>query len=146
MGYRVLAIDAGKRDYCLSVGAEAYLDATEATADAVEKIGVLQAAIVTAGVGRAHQAAMDFLVPFGTLVCVGIPPPDQRVSFHPVELVNKGIRIIGSAVGTRQDILEAVEFVSRGVVKASISIASLDDLTDISTKFDKGTINYVINV
>ena len=144
MGYRVLAIDAGKRDYCLSVGAEAYLDATEATVDAVKEIGVIQAAIVTAGVGRAHQAAMDFLAPFGTLVCVGIPPADQRVSFHPVELVNKGIRIIGSAVGTRQDILEAVDFVSRGVVKPSISIASLSDLTDISTKFDKGTVKYVI--
>ncbi len=109
MGYRVLAIDAGKKDYCLSVGAEAYLDANEATVDAVEKTGVVQAAIVTGDVGNAYQVAMDFLGPFGTLVCVGIPPSDQRVSFHPMELVNKGIRIIGSAVGTRQDILEAAE-------------------------------------
>ena len=144
MGYRVLAIDAGKKDYCLSLGAEAYLDATKATVEAIEKIGVIQAAIVTAGVGKAYQAAVDFLAPFGTLVCVGIPPPDQLISVHPITFVNKGIKIIGSAVGTRQDILEAIEFVGRGLVKPSISIASLDDLTDISKKFDKGTVKYVI--
>ena len=44
MGYRVLAIDTGKRDHCLSKGAEAYLEADEATPEAVTKHSPIQAA------------------------------------------------------------------------------------------------------
>jgi alcohol dehydrogenase, propanol-preferring len=145
MGYRVLAIDMGKEEYCLSVGAEAYLDAKVATTGTVNEIApIVSAAIVTAASGAAYNAAISLLSPLGTLVCIGVPPTDQLIKVHPLEFVDKGIHIIGSAVGTRKDILEAVEFVNRGVVKPSVTIANLDDLTDISKKFDKGTTKYVL--
>lgn len=137
MGYRVLAIDVDKKDYCLSIGAEEYLEATDATNEAVAKIGVVQTAIVMANVGKAYQQAMSLLSPFGTLVCIGIPQQTDVVSFHPVIPALAGLRILGSAVGTRKDIAEAIEFVHRGLVKPSISMAKLEDLTDISKKFSK---------
>jgi alcohol dehydrogenase, propanol-preferring len=143
MGYRVLAIDVGKREYCLSIGAEAYVEAGEVVPEAV---GPTQAAIVTAGVAPAYRAAIDLLAPFGTLVCVGIPPADQEVAFNPTLCINKGISIIGSAVGTRKDIVEAIEFVSRGLVKPSIKLATFDDLTAISQNFSKvGTSGHANN-
>lgn len=139
MGYRILAVDVGKRDYCLATGAEAYLEASEATDQAVQALtgeGV-QAVIVAAGISKAYQAAIGWLAPFGTLVCVGIPPSDQLVNIHPVWFIGKGIRMLGSAVGTRQDILEALDFLRRGVVKPTVEVVGLDQLNAIAQDLDK---------
>lgn len=95
------------------------------------------AALVMANSGKAYQAALELLAPYGALVCVGIPPPDQLMSFHPLPFIAKGIRVIGSAVGTRKDIWDAIEFVDRGVVKPAIEMAKLEDLSDIAKNFGK---------
>jgi propanol-preferring alcohol dehydrogenase len=146
MGYRVIAIDVGdsKRDYCLSLGAEAYLDAkTHNIEEAVASLttpasgGGAAAVLVMANSGRAYEAALELVAPYGTLVCVGIPPPDQQVRFHPHLGIGKNVRIVGSAVGTRKDIWDAVEFVKRGVVTPVVEMAKLDDLSDIARNFGK---------
>ncbi len=56
------------------------------------------------------------LAPFGTLMCVGILPPDQLASFYLLLFIGEGYRVVGSSVGTRQDIMEALAFVKRGLV------------------------------
>lgn len=139
MGYRMLAVDIGKKEYCTSIGAEAYLDAGEATEKAVQGItgeGV-QAVVVTAGVNKAYQAAIGWLAFYGTLVCVGIPPMEQAVEYHPISFISKGIRIIGSAVGTRTDILEALVFLQRGLVKPAVEVVKLDALQSITDGLEK---------
>ncbi|OAL37529.1 hypothetical protein AYO20_03036 [Fonsecaea nubica] len=141
MGYRVIAIDVGdaKKEYCLKLGAEVYYDAKEldtATVMALTGDGAA-AVLVMANSGRAYQAALELVAPYGTLVCVGIPPADQLVTFHPILGISKGVKIIGSAVGTRKDIWEAIEFVQRGAVKPAVEMATLDDLSDIAKNFGK---------
>lgn len=145
MGYRVIAIDLGdaKREYCLRLGAEAYFDATTLDAAAVHRLtgDGAAAALMMADSSKAYEAGLDLVAPYGALVCVGIPPPDQLVRFHPLLGISKNIRIIGSAVGTRKDIWDAIEFVKRGVVKPRVEAANLDDLTDISKNFQKVSYN-----
>jgi propanol-preferring alcohol dehydrogenase len=63
-------------------------------------------------------------------MCVGIPGPTGLVSFHPLTLIDTGIKIKGSLVGGRGDILEAMEFVRRGVVKPRVHIISMDELNE----------------
>ncbi|OQU99917.1 Alcohol dehydrogenase GroES-like domain-containing protein [Cladophialophora immunda] len=150
MGYRVIAIDVGdaKKEYCLKLGAEVYYDAKEldtATVMALTGDGAA-AVLVMANSDKAYQAALDLVAPYGTFVCVGIPPGDQLVSFHPTLGISKGVRIIGSAVGTRKDIWEAIEFVQRGAVKPAVEMATLDDLSDIAKKFGKASGKYVIRL
>ncbi len=141
MGYRVIAIDLGvsKREYCLELGAEAYFDAKEVDAAAIQKLtgDGAAAVLVMANSSRAYEAALEFVAPYGALVCVGIPPPDQQVRFHPILGISKNIRIIGSAVGTRKDIWDAIEFVKRGVVTPRVQMARLEDLSDIAQNFQK---------
>lgn len=139
MGYRVLAIDIGKKEYCLSIGAESYIEVTDMTIDLVHKTigGGASAVIVTAGSSKAYQSAIELIAPLGTLVAVGIPTFDQRLSFHPILCIDKGIKIVGSAVGTRKDILEAIEFVKRGAIKPQIELTTLDNLNDIAQNFEK---------
>ena len=143
MGYRVIAIDMGdvdrKREYCLQLGAEAYFDAKEVNAEKILSLtrDGAAAVLVMANTGKGYQAALDFVGPLGTVVCVGIPSRGDEVSFHPTLGINKGVRIVGSAVGTRQDIWEAIEFVQRGAVKPVVDMATLDDLSDIAKNFGK---------
>ncbi|KAM5343925.1 hypothetical protein ACJ41O_012462 [Fusarium nematophilum] len=151
MGYRVIAIDVGdtKRDFCLSSGADQFVDAIK-TADhrqAVDAVTLERGAdlvLVCSASGRSYGAALDLLAPFGTLVCVGIPPPDQLVSFHPLLFINMGITIVGSAVGTKEDILEALDFVQRGLVKPVIVSKRLEDLPATVSRFSQLTGKVVI--
>jgi len=147
MGYKVAAIDGGaeKGGYCTSLGASAYVDFTTAKdiASTVKEstcsIGI-NAAIAVAGSGAAYRACFGMMAPFGTIVCVGIPPPSDLVSFHPLEIIDLGVRVIGSAVGTRMDVLEALAFVARGEVKPAVKIARLEQLNEIVDDLRKETV------
>lgn len=146
MGFRTVAIDAGKdkQNYCLDLGAEMYIDVLtteDASAVVKEKTGGGAAAVlVAAGSGKAYNAAPTMLGPFGTLVCIGITPPDQLLSVHPLLLIDMGIRVIASAVGTRKDIREAIEFVERGLVKPTIHLGKLEELSDIGAQMMQGKV------
>lgn len=152
MGYRVIAVDAGadKGKYALQEGAEHYVDITNPE---VMSVGVgaevkrlsggegAPAVIVCAGVGAAYQSALDMLAPFGTLMCLGIPPPPQTFSIHPLQFIQYGYRIMGSAVGTRRDTLEALEFVQRGLVKPKVQWAELSRMSELMDEVTKGKVS-----
>jgi len=148
MGYRVLAIDAGeeKRDYCLRLQAEEYLDVLkhENVAQAVKKITENQGAaavLVAAGSTKAYQDAFDMLAPFATLVCVGIPPPTEKIQFHPLQFIDNGIRVIGSMVGSKQDIGEALRFVQRGVVVPDVRVVGLEEVPSLMPLIATGQVS-----
>ncbi|KAL8382031.1 hypothetical protein RB595_006016 [Gaeumannomyces hyphopodioides] len=155
MGYRVIGLDVGKSKeaYVLSQGAESYVDVSQ-----VEDVGKevarltggsgVNAVVVTAGSGDAYQSALGMLAPFGTLMCVGIPPPNAFISFHPIKLIDTGIKITGSMTGTRKDVLEALEFVRRGVVVPKVHSGKLADMTRLMLEVAKGTIEgkYVVSL
>jgi propanol-preferring alcohol dehydrogenase len=138
MGYRTVAIDAGeqKGDVSKANGADVYVDVLKtkdvpsAVASLTQGQGV-SAALVTAGKASAYQDALNSVAPFGSLVCVGIPPPTEQVSFHPLLLIDKGIQVIGSMVGTREDMREAVEFVVSGKVVPEVQVVEFDQLISI---------------
>lgn len=98
------------------------------------------AVVVCAGVGAAYAAAMGMLAPFGTLMCLGIPPPPQTFSIHPLDFVQHGYTIMGSAVGTRRDTLEALEFVARGLVKPKVQWAELERLEELMEEVVSGKV------
>lgn len=140
MGYRVAAVDVGPaEDLCLKMGAEVYFDASSVhMAASLKKLtpdeAGVRAVIVTAGSGKAYQSALDILAVFGTLVCVGIPPPDQAMSLHPLTLIDRGITVIGTLVGTRTETLEALEFVRRGAVKPKVKLIRFEELDRVANK------------
>lgn len=144
MGYRVIAIDVGpeKEQYCINCGAEAYFNALD-NKDLPTEIENLtngegaSCVLACAGNSKAYDLSFKILGPFGVLVCVGIPAPNQTIHFHPLLCIDKDVRIIGSAVGTRQDIIEALRFVQRGLVRPSIEPIVLEELSGVIHTFDK---------
>lgn len=153
MGYRVIAVDAGadKEDYCKSQGAEHYVDALSKSYDAGERVKALtegglgaKAVVVTATAAAAYQKAFDMLGPFGTLMCVSILGEEARVAFHPLWMIDNGWKVMGSSVGTRADILEALEFVRRGVVVPRVERAKLEDVEGLMERMAKGEVSYKV--
>lgn len=158
MGFRIVAVDAGKEkgEYALAQGADAYVDITDpAVTDAEGGVGAAVKAVTTdglgavavvvcAGVGAAYSAALEMLAPFGTLMCLGIPPPPQSFAVHPLWFIQYGYRIMGSAVGTRRDTLEALEFVSRGLVKPIVQQAELSNLSELMEDVVKGKVSFYL--
>ncbi|PYI22212.1 alcohol dehydrogenase [Aspergillus violaceofuscus CBS 115571] len=146
MGYRTVAIDGGgpqRRAICLVAGADVYLDYEEAEPDLRTNLlratgGDLCAAVlVCAGAAAAYEDALPCLAYFRVLVAVGIPPPTSKVSFHPLTLIDYGIRFVGSITGNRIDVLEAVQFVIRGLVKPPIVLIDLIDLNHYAGQVDQ---------
>lgn len=148
MGYRVIAVDAGatKQAYCKSQGAEHYVDVTSAE-DAGKKVRELtgglgaKAVVITATAAAAYQKAFDMLGPFGTLMCVSILPEDAKVIFHPLWMIDNGWTVKGSSVGTRADILEALEFVKRRVVVPKVKWAILEEIEGLMQRMSNGQVS-----
>lgn len=148
MGYRVIAVDAGasKASYCTAQGAEHYVDVLS-EADPGAKVKQLtdgkgaKAVIVTATRAAAYQQAFGMLGAFGTLMCVSILPEDANVSIHPLWMIDNGWSIKGSSVGTRADILEALEFVKRKAVKPQVKWAKLEDIEGLMAKMSRGQVS-----
>ncbi|KAH7174472.1 chaperonin 10-like protein [Fusarium flagelliforme] len=145
MGYRVIAVDAGtsKENYCKSQGAEHYVDVTSGE-DAGQQVKALtdgqgaKAVVVTATAAAAYQKAFDMLGPFGTLMSVSLLPEEAKIAFHPTWFIDNGWTIKGSSVGTRADILEALQFVKRRLVIPQIKWAELEDIESLMEKMSQG--------
>ncbi|KAJ6587715.1 chaperonin 10-like protein [Mycena sp. CBHHK59/15] len=138
MGLRVIAIDTGdvKRDLCLSLGAEKWIDFKQ-SADLVKDVkeatgglGPHAAVVVASSPGPLDQAVM-YLRPRGTLVAVGLPSGPAFLKVHIGLLIAKCLTIIGSAIGSRQDVVEALAIASRGKVKCHHEVKDFSEVNAV---------------
>ncbi|KAK5141251.1 hypothetical protein LTR04_002680 [Oleoguttula sp. CCFEE 6159] len=138
IGLRVIGIDHGSKEKLVTdSGAEAFIDHTKGNAEEEVKkltggMGAHAVIVLTAANG-AYASAMDLLRFGGTLVCVGIPEGDPLpiAKAYPQILVAKAQRIVGVAVGDRQEAIETLDLAARGVVKSHFRTAKMDELTSI---------------
>ena len=82
-------------------------------------------AIVTAANVKAYETALKGLRKGGTLMVVGMPAEPFPVSA--VRMVSGEYRIMGSAVGTRQDLRELLELAAEGKVRCRHEVRPLDE-------------------
>ncbi|KAJ1026697.1 hypothetical protein NDA16_002295 [Ustilago loliicola] len=144
-GLRVIGIDTGsdKEKMSLELGCEVFVD-FKSTSDVAAKIkeatdGVgAHAAVVAAASSAAYELALDYIRPRGTLVIVGMPNSILPVSIFKTVLMTH--KIVGSAVGNRQDAVEALEIASRGKVKVHFILKSLGDLPKVFDDMINGRI------
>ena len=95
-----------------------------------EKAGGAHAAVVTAVAKAAFNSAVDAVRAGGRVVAVGLPP--ESMSLDIPRLVLDGIEVVGSLVGTRQDLTEAFQFAAEGKVVPKVALRPLADInTDV---------------
>ncbi|TIC82750.1 alcohol dehydrogenase AdhP [Nocardioides sp. GY 10127] len=102
------------------------------TSDPVEEIAALggvDVAIVLAVHPKVFEQAFASLRRGGRLVCVGLPPENEGAMEVPIfDTVLKGISVIGSIVGTREDLAEVFRLHAAGRTEVVAEGRKLDDV------------------
>jgi propanol-preferring alcohol dehydrogenase len=108
LGGTVIAVDVEdpKLELARELGAEHLVNAAKVDpVAAIQKLGGADVALVLAASPKVFEQAFSSLSRGGRLICVALPA-EQQMSISIFETVLKGLSIIGSIVGTRQDLAE----------------------------------------
>lgn len=91
--------------------------------------GGAHGAVVTAVAKSAFNSAVNAVRAGGTVVAVGLPPESMDLSIP--RLVLDGIEVVGSLVGTREDLKEAFQFAKEGKVVPKVTMRKLEEINEI---------------
>jgi alcohol dehydrogenase, propanol-preferring len=141
MGARVIAVDVapGKLDLARQLGADIAIDASrDDAANAIRAVGAAHVVINLAPTPAAIAQAVEALRRGGTLVLVGLPPGSFTLPI--LRTVAKGIRILTSAVGTRQDLREVLALAAAGRIKTVAHTCRLEDVNWAFEQVGQGSV------
>lgn len=136
MGATVIAVDVErvKLDLATELGADEVVDAVASDpAEVIQAGGGLDVALVLAVAPLVVEQAFASLRRGGRLVCVALPAADA-MSLSIFDTVLKGISVIGSIVGTRQDLTEVFALHAAGKTRV---IAEPRRLEDVNAAFEE---------
>ncbi|WP_207344478.1 alcohol dehydrogenase AdhP [Arthrobacter sp. E3] len=143
MGLRVAAVDIADDKLALARkhGAEVTVNAlNEDPVEAIQReTGGAHGVLVTAVHPAAFGQAIGMTRRGGTIVFNGLPAGDFPAPIF--EVVLKGLTIRGSIVGTRQDMTEAIDFYTRGLIHPTVSTCSLNDINEVFDEMRAGKID-----
>jgi propanol-preferring alcohol dehydrogenase len=138
-GAEVTAVDvaAEKLDLASSLGATHGLLAKEAP-KAIKARGGAHVALVPVGSRAAYDAAFRSLRAGGALVVIGIPTEDLALSAD--FMTTKEFRVMGSGVGTRDDVRETLRLAAAGHLRCQVQTRSLDEINQVFDELEQGRI------
>jgi propanol-preferring alcohol dehydrogenase len=132
MGGSVVAVDieTEKLDLAVSLGAEHVVNAAKVDpVAAIAELGGVDVALVLAASTAVFEQAFASLRRGGRLICVAMPAKGD-MSIPIFETVVKGISIIGSIVGTRQDLAEVFALHAAGHTKVIAQSRKLEQVNE----------------
>ncbi|MEQ9942811.1 alcohol dehydrogenase AdhP [Pectobacterium aroidearum] len=139
---KVIAIDVNDAQlaFAKEMGADLVINPAKDDAAKIiqEKVGGAHAAVVTAVARAAFNSAVDAVRAGGRIVAVGLPPESMDLNIP--RLVLDGIQVLGSLVGTREDLKEAFQFAAEGKVKPKVTLRPLKDINAIFAEMKGGKI------
>ncbi|MGO1192799.1 MAG: alcohol dehydrogenase AdhP [Nesterenkonia sp.] len=143
MGMRVIAVDIADDKLALAKrhGAEIALNALGAdpAAEIEKQIGGAHGVLVTAVHPSAFGQAISMTRRGGIIVFNGLPPGEFPAPIF--DIVLKGLTIRGSIVGTRQDMVEALDFYARGLIRPTFTKRPLSDINAVLDEMEHGKID-----
>ena len=141
-GGRVIAVDIHDEKLALAreLGAEFTVNAAkEDPIEAIQTLGGADQAIALAVSPRAFEQAYGSLRRGGTLVFVALPA-DNEVTIPIFETVLNGITIVGSIVGTREDLREVFQLHAAGRTHVIRETRSLDGVNQAIDDVEAGRV------
>lgn len=143
-GAKVIAVDINDDKLALAreTGADYVINGREVQ-DVPARIreltdGGAHAAVVTAVSKVAFNQAVESVRAGGSVVAVGLPSEMMELSI--VKIILDGIRVVGSLVGTRQDLAEAFQFGADGIVVPVVKLRPVDEAPEVFKEMAAGTI------
>jgi propanol-preferring alcohol dehydrogenase len=105
----------------------------------LQALGGADVAIVLAATPRAYEQAFACLRPNGTLVAVGLPK-DNVMRLPIFETVLRGIKVVGSLVGTRVDLAETFELHADGRTEIVRETRHLEQVNEAMADIEAGRV------
>ncbi|MWB99975.1 alcohol dehydrogenase AdhP [Agromyces seonyuensis] len=144
MGLRVVAVDIAedKLELARTHGAEVVVNALDGdpVAAVVEATdGGAHGVLVTAVHPSAFGQAIGMTRRNGTAVFVGLPPGDFPAPIF--DIVLRGITVRGSLVGTRRDLVEALDFYARGLIHPTVAEDRIENINAIFAELEEGKVD-----
>jgi propanol-preferring alcohol dehydrogenase len=141
LGARVVAVDiaAPKLELARRLGADQTVNASEGKIrDSFKSVGGAHVVLCLAPTAEAVGQAFEALRRGGTLVLVGLPPTSFTLPIR--ACVAKGIRILTSAVGTRQDLREVLALAAAGKIHTTAETCRLEEINQVFDRMKRGEI------
>jgi len=134
-GLKVIAIDAGdeKRNLCLNLGATHFLDFK--TEDVVACVKTLtntygaHAVICLSSSRSGYESSLSMLRNTGTLVCIGLGKDELPISAF--MMIVRGLKIVGSSVGTKEEMGELLAMAERGEVVPRVQVWEFERIGEV---------------
>lgn len=136
VGAKVIAVDVTEEKLALAseLGADHTVNArTSDPVKAIRDLGGADVAVVLAVAPSVFRQSFDALNRGGRLVLVSLPA-DGTITLPIFETVLKGISVLGSIVGTRQDLIEVFALHAAGRTRV---ITQTRDLEQVNTAVDE---------
>jgi propanol-preferring alcohol dehydrogenase len=141
-GAEVIALDVAESKLALAreLGAARAVNVTDPeTLKMIRKLGGVHVAVVTSAAKAAYDAAFKCLRPAGTLAVVGLPA--EVLTFSALALVAAEARIVGSAVGTRDDLRAVLDLAAAGKLRCRTETQPLERVNEVFEQMRRGEIN-----
>ncbi|WP_027415669.1 alcohol dehydrogenase AdhP [Aneurinibacillus terranovensis] len=143
MGFKVVAVDIqdDKLELAERLGANMAINGmkVDPAQKIQEELGGVKASISVAVTQKAFKQAYYSVKRGGTCVVVGLPNAELPIPIF--DTVLNGVKVLGSIVGTRIDLKEALQFAADGKVKANIEVQPLENVNDVFERLEHGAIN-----
>ena len=123
-------VDDAKLDLAKELGADYMINAAKQdVVEEMQRLGGADAIVSTAATPKPLTEALASLRPAGRLVLVGLP--EDNVFPLPIfETVLRGIQVIGSLVGTREDLAEVFELHAGGRTRVVLEPRELETVNE----------------
>ena len=142
MGTRVVAVDIApeKLELARRLGADEVVNAAESKpSDAIRALGGAHVVLTLAPNAETIAQSFSALRRGGTLMLVGLPPGSFTLPIR--ASVAKGIRVLTSAVGSRQDLREVLALAAAGKIKSAVETCRLEEINSVFERMRQGTIS-----
>jgi propanol-preferring alcohol dehydrogenase len=140
-GAEVIALDVAESKLALAreLGAAATFNVTDPDVlKAVRKLGAVHVAVVTSAAKAAYDLAFKCLRPGGTLAVVGLPA--EPLQFAALGIVSNEARIVGAAVGTREDLRAVLALAAAGQLQCRVETQPLAQVNEALDRMQRGDI------
>lgn len=139
-GARVAAVDVSpdKLDHALGLGADHALRADGHPAAELQELGGADACFNFAPVAASWRQMIAAARPRARLVLISLPT--EALSFEAGEVIEAGLRIMGSADGTRQELRQLMALAGAGRVASTVETVPLADITGAFERLAAGRV------
>jgi propanol-preferring alcohol dehydrogenase len=140
-GARVAVVDVSdeKLSHAKKIGADYAIRADRNACEEIRNLGGADASLNFAPVAASWRQMIESAGARGRLILVSLP--NQQLTFDAAEVIESGLRVMGSADGTRQELRRLMGLAAGGQVRSVVERVPFADINSAFQRLAAGDVN-----